>query len=416
MSIVETLVVISLSGVVVSGIVKAALKATATSNVRQTQEDTRKLKEQVYQILTNACIENLNPTNLHPVSTPTTGLQKIKKLVFTNEQELFNFDPNDSSNNKKKFGESIQAVGITLKEDTPIADSSNIQKKKTFYLYYKYISTGLGARQTKGGDPTKCIEGGDLSGCHYLSCIMNYECAGDCNSETDLTQCNPLDCSVTEIDVDCPPGKFLVSLTGDKKCVGCKQEDDKPHKVLISISENGEALCLENTECEPGHVATGINKENGEYKVVCIQQACENGYPVLVNGQMECKTICHGGQRLNEENICECPPIDNSGSGNDLALDANGNCICSDRDKELSPAGNCVCKGDKVMREGMTICLCPEGQTPGPVGSGTCYCSPGSCPTDSCKCEHGKDSVTKRCIKLDQHSRPIIPQINSPCT
>ena len=346
-SLVETLIVMSITGVAVAGLFKASQQALVTSNVTQTQEDTRNLKENVYQILNNACETNLNPTNLNPVSTPATGLQKIKKLVFTNNKELFNFDPNDVSKNKKKFGKSIQVVDIVLKEDTPIADSSNTQKKKTFYLYYKYISSSLGAKQTKGGDPNKCIQGGDLSGCYYLSCFMNYECEDDCNIKDDLNTCNPLNCSITEINVDCPSGEFLVSLTGDKKCLGCPT-----NQILIGIKEDKgvkKPKCLlQAPKCNTGYFAVGTKiKETKpdviEYELDCRKIACDRpgDHNVLVteNGTlvMKCKKRCHGGQILNEDNECYCPK-NNPG----ITFDHNGNCYCTDADKIMNTQGACI--------------------------------------------------------------------------
>ncbi len=310
MSIVELLLVVSLSSVAVAGLSKAIEKSYVTSNVIETQQITRKFKNSVYHIFNNNC-KNFFP-NTEPAYYDQNNPAKINKMPY-----IFN----RSNKSESIFKGFIETVDIT------VSSQNNIHK---FNLYYKYSdkATALRNMQTKLGNA--CTKT-DKKGCYHITCNIHAENLDNPPENDDI--CNPLDCVLDDsasnvLTPTCPPGKFLA---GPDNCVGCGAEE-----TLIGTKPNNqnklEPICLKRA-CPAGQVAIGINPEtemtsaNGKHviemdcKLVACPSTSQHKVLNTVTGEMECKTICHGGQRLkviNGEEKCHCP--------SSMTLDNNGNC------------------------------------------------------------------------------------------
>ena len=378
-SLVETLIVMSIAGVSVAGLFKASQQALNTYKIVQGQQETGKLKESVYKILSNNCKETVHPNNLSPLTPPVTRLQRVTELKSLTGKVLFNVDPSNVSKNKKKFGEYIQVADMRL------------QDKQTFYLYYRYISTSLGDKQTRNNQT--CTKT-DLKGCYHLSCEMDYECVdGDCNDTSDEVKdpCRSLNCSVSETGLEnkvCTGNKVLVSFTGNEEdCLGCPVG-----QILIGIKTiNGvkKPECLQINPCVQGEVAVSTELktgENTEYKVKCQTVVCDNGKTLKVDahGNLACKTICHGGQIPKpppNEDECHCP-------SDSMKITGTGNCVCKDDRVKNENTGNCECRpGETVDSAG--LCRCP-GNAFYDNNNGKCFCLPYKDPVAlNCSCYPG---------------------------
>ena len=297
-SIIEVLVMCSLVGFAVFGLLNASQKAFMSSEFVETHKATGELKNSVSNVLNNHCKENLKPSKL---SIANAGLQSITKL--------------------ESKGRKIVEVGKGFKEGfIQVRDMKITEDKKNFYLYYQYNSPSLGNKQTKGGK--KCTNT-DLSGCYYLSCKIDYECTGDCKNDSDFTNCKPLDCGVMDknlSDLICDAGEVLVKFTGvkDDDCVGCPD-----NHFLVGIKTEGgikKPQCLQVKKCDTGKVAVGTMTKDGAYIMECMSVVCPTGQHLyLKNNKMECKKVCHGGQKLGADDKCHCPAP--------MMIDSNGNCV-----------------------------------------------------------------------------------------
>ena len=394
MSIIELLVLTGVGSVAVFGLVNTSQQVFKTSQLLETNNDANDFQNSVYEILNNKCKDILDPVNLTtPPKTLPDGsrLQNVKTMP-----KIFDVDapntPDTPSNMYKQTA--IQVVDITLR--TPQGANQNT---KEFKLFYKYT---LGDKQTRDGE--ECTQAANKKkGCYHISCNIDYNCPPPCNNKANIAVCNPLDCVVEGIFDNCESGEFLV---GPSQCVGCDND-----QTLIGTKEDNAGVkrpvCLE-MECkdkeESGQqvkqVAIGVipldpnadpDPDTNTYiiKLQCKPVACPNPSQHRVlssSGEMECKKICHGGQRPKANGKCGCP-------GNQ-APDKDGNCACADNDEKLDSNGNCICKGSKI-RTASLGCQCPSPYDNGP--GGTCYCQPGHQKNNDCICRDGPPKSDGRC-------------------
>ena len=321
-SLVELLLVVSLTSVAVAGLSKAIEKSYVTSNVIQTQQVTRDFKNSVYQILNNNC------TKFFTDYPDQNNNEKINNMPY-----IFN----RSNQNESIYKGFIETVDITVSNP----DQNRIH---TFNLYYKYSDKATALRDMKTKDSKQCTAT-DKRGCYHITCNINYQCPGvppnpptppqsnSCTNNQKPT-CKSLDCffddrSKSVLTNLCDEGDFLVGVTGNKEndCLGC----DDNETLIGTKRKNGnlEPMCLKR-DCPAGKIATGIIQEDPDetdpvkFVMNCKEVACENAgeHRVLENGTMVCKPICHGGQRIKIENgvkKCHCP--------SSMTLDDDGNCI-----------------------------------------------------------------------------------------
>ncbi len=313
-SLVETLIMISLTGVAVAGLSKAIEKSYVTSNVIETQQITRKFKNSVYHIFNNNC-KNFFP-NTEPAYYDQNNPAKINKMPY-----IFN----RSNKSESIFKGFIETVDIT------VSSQNNIHK---FNLYYKYSDKAKALRDMKTKDSKACTPT-DKKGCYHITCNINY------NHNLPTTPCNPLDCifddrSKSVLTNLCDDGEFLVRVTGNKAndCLGCPTGET----LIGTIKKGGnlEPMCLKR-KCPDGEVAVGIKPKPTDppdpkpvnFIMDCQEVACPSTsqHKVLklnpVSGKMEmkCEPICHGGQISDplDNNKCKCPAGKNP--------DRQGNCV-----------------------------------------------------------------------------------------
>ncbi len=320
-SLVELLVMITIAGIAVSGLLKTSQQALKTTQIiEESKKPKMELKESVYKILSNNCPGTVAFTNLSSISDDSS---RVKILQYKTGKELFKFDP-DSNKNKTKFGKYIEVVDMRL-TDT-----------QTFYLYYKYTDKAQTLGDQKTRNNKECTKT-NLIGCYHLSCEMDIHYNNNCTDDIttcQLESCKTINCGITD-DIrnkPCPTGKVLVSFTGDDDvdCVGCPE-----NQVLMGIKTKTDGSkipeCLQTKKCSTGYFAVGTKikatKSNViEYEFDCQEIACgEGNHRVLKNGNMECIKICHGGQIPKEDpndsdkEICDCPA--------GKSQDEQGNCV-----------------------------------------------------------------------------------------
>lgn len=307
--------------------IKLSTRELNKAKTKSTEHSEKVLKQAVQQVLSQEtdCKNNLNPI-----------LSEIKKI--------------------ESKGRLILESGEDFKEGfVHIVDMKITEDKKTFYLYYSKPS--LGENKTRKG---KACTKTDLSGCYYLSCKMNYQCAdGLCDSAIDsVSQCNIIgQCSF----LGKPHHVNTAGCEPDKVLSGIKMSSEKDNKENIkcthltstvfnsiprSITEGGKTYLT-------GFAGFSRNPDTKaiQASVTKLATECPDGkYPIRKsNGEIECEILCTGGSTLDPiTNLCQCPT-----------------------EKPQYKQGAChPCQGGQNWDKDNKQCKCPEGQT---FSDGKCH-------------------------------------------